>query len=230
MAKILIVEDEPAIADSITYALQTDGCVVAWKTTGDEALRALLQERFDLVVLDIGLPDLNGFDVCRQIRAHSDIPVIFLTARSAEIDRVVGLELGADDYVPKPFSPRELSARVRAVLRRAKPAPTAPHPVENTGPTPFEIDSHRRKITYFGETLDLSRYEYGLLEVLISRPGWVFTRDMLMDRVWQAPEFSMDRTVDAHVKMLRAKLRGVRPEIEAIQTHRGLGYSLKEDW
>lgn len=231
MPRILLVEDEPAIADTITYALQTDGCEVAWRTTGGEALQALEEESYDLVVLDIGLPDANGFDVCRRIRSHSEIPVIFLTARASEIDRVVGLELGADDYVAKPFSPRELSARVRAVLRRVKPteAQEAGTGAESS-PTPFMIDTHRRKISYFGQPLDLSRYEYGLLEVLVSRPGWVFSRDMLMDRVWQAPEFSMDRTVDAHIKMLRAKLRKVRPDIEAIQTHRGLGYALKESW
>lgn len=235
MQKILVVEDEPAIADTITYALQSEGFGVEWRMTGAEALAALEQNTFDLLVLDVGLPDQNGFDLFRTIRTRSTVPVIFLTARSGEIDRIVGLELGADDYVPKPFSPRELTARVRAVLRRsgaaAAPMPEiAPQGAPVAGKTPFAIDVQRRKISYFGQALELTRYEYGLLEVLVSRPGWVFTRDMLMDRVWQAPEFSMDRTVDAHIKMLRAKLKKVRPDIDAIETHRGLGYSLRETW
>lgn len=224
--RILVVEDEPAIADNISYALSTEGFEVDWCTTGEEAKTLLAEGDLSLVVLDIGLPDCNGFDLCRAIRKTSRIPVIFLTARADEVDRVVGLEIGADDYVVKPFSPRELAARVRAVLRRA---PASGDEGAAGGTTsPFVVDKARARISYFGTPLDLSRYEYRLLEVLISRPGWVFSRDKLMDMVWEAPEASFDRTVDTHIKTIRAKLKQVKPSLNAIRTHRGLGYSLEE--
>jgi two-component system catabolic regulation response regulator CreB len=176
-----------------------------------------------LVLLDIGLPDISGVEVCRQIRQRHDVPVIFLTARSGEVDRVVGLELGADDYVIKPFSPRELAARVKAVLRRAaRPASAAP------GGAAFQVDEERCHISYFGKSLDLSRQEYRLLCLLIKRPGRVYSREQLMDLAWESPEASMDRTVDAHIKNIRSKLRAVRPDLDPIATHRGMGYSLKE--
>jgi two-component system catabolic regulation response regulator CreB len=219
--KILLVEDEPGIADTITYALETEGMTVAWCSTGEDALAALAEQDADLVILDIGLPDLNGFDLCRDIRAHSSVPVIFLTARTDEVDRVAGLEMGGDDYVVKPFSPRELSARVRAVLRRTAGRPDTP------APSAFSIDPKRFVISYCGEPLDLARYEYRILEVLIGRPGWVFSRDKLMELVWEEPEASLDRTVDTHIKTLRAKLRKIRPDLNPIRTHRGLGYSLE---
>lgn len=226
--KILVVEDEPAIADNITYALRTEGFEVAWCSTGEEAIRVLDENGISLMVLDVGLPDLNGFELCKQIRKTSAVPIIFLTARTDEIDRVVGLEIGGDDYVPKPFSPRELTARVKAVLRRF---PSADDGSGAAGVhSPFLIDRQRMTIWYFGKPLDLSRYEFKILEVLIGRPGWVFSREKLMDLVWEEPEASMDRTVDTHVKTLRAKLRTIKPGSDPIQTHRGLGYSLKESW
>jgi two-component system catabolic regulation response regulator CreB len=172
----------------------------------------------------VGLPDINGFELCKQIRRESALPIVFLTARSQEVDRVVGLEIGGDDYVVKPFSPRELTARVKAILRRTQPGNTA-GPVEHTT---WHIDTARRRITYFGQPLDLSRTEFDLLHTFIRRPGQVFTRDQLMDAVWDEPETSMDRTVDAHIKNLRAKLRAVRPDVDPIVTHRGTGYALKE--
>ena len=224
MQRILVVEDEPAIADNITYALQTEGFAVDWCATAEEALRLLDSSTISLIVLDVGLPDRNGFDLCRDIRKNSDVPVIFLTARAAEVDRIVGLEIGADDYMPKPFSPRELAARVRAVLRRSPNADSG-----KTGPpSRFAIDAQRMRISYCGEPLNLSRYEYRLLELLLRRPGWVFSREQIMEHVWEEPEASMDRTVDTHVKTIRAKLRRITPESDPIQTHRGLGYSLKE--
>lgn len=225
---VLVVEDEPAIADNIAYALQTDGFDVVRCTTGGEALEALTRENIALIVLDVGLPDWNGFDLCREIRRSSGVPILFLTARTDEVDRVVGLEIGGDDYVSKPFSPRELSARVKAILRRV---PADGEPVETARvDIPFVIDKNRRVILYFGTPLDLSRYEFGILEVLIGRPGWIFSREQLMERVWEAPESSTDRTVDTHVKTLRAKLRTVRPEVDPIKTHRGIGYALRESW
>jgi two-component system, OmpR family, catabolic regulation response regulator CreB len=256
--RILIIEDEPAIADNIVYALETEGFLCRWCATGGEGLSALdgaapgggqnaagPAGTFDLAVLDVGLPDIGGFELCREIRKRHDLPILFLTARAGEIDRVVGLELGADDYVVKPFSPRELAARIKAILRRtsnaggAATAATAathsvPAPADAAPPIasalPFRIDGDRLIIAYFEKPLELSRYEYRLLLVLLEKPGRVWSREQLMERAWDSPESSLDRTVDAHVKSLRAKLREVRPGIDAIRTHRGMGYSLKEDW
>jgi two-component system, OmpR family, catabolic regulation response regulator CreB len=220
---ILVVEDEPTIADAVQYALESEGFQCQRLTTGAEVMETLARQPVSLVVLDIGLPDLSGTEICRQIRQQHDVPVIFLTARSAEVDRVVGLELGADDYVTKPFSPRELAARVKAVLRRSNRAPS-PRP----SGTAFSVDAERYQISYFGTALDLSRQEYRLLSLLIKHPGRVYSRDQLMDLAWESPEASMDRTVDAHIKNIRAKLRVVRPDLDPIATHRGTGYSLKE--
>jgi len=218
---ILIVEDELAIADSIAYALRTDGFTPLHVSLGADALDAMrAADAPQLVVLDVGLPDLNGFEVCRQLRQFSNVPVIFLTARSDEIDRIVGLEIGADDYVTKPFSPRELVARIRVVLRRLVPPPVPAAPVR------FELRQHEARVIFCGQALDLTRYEYLLLKTLLERPGHVLSRAQLMDRVWADSPDTLDRTVDAHVKSLRAKLRLIDPATDPIQTHRGLGYSL----
>jgi len=175
---------------------------------------------YDLAILDVGLPDLGGFALCRELRRNGDLPVIFLTAHAAEAERVLGFELGADDYVTKPFSPRELVARVRAVLRRAQGAAPATHV------NGFEHDAEGHRIRWRGQWLDLTRYEYGLLAALIQRPGAVLSRSQLMDRVWGDALESGDRTVDTHVKTLRAKLHAVDPTADPIRTHRGLGYSI----
>jgi two-component system catabolic regulation response regulator CreB len=222
--RILIVDDEPAIADAIRYVLETDGFETLSLSEGSPVLPLLQSERIDLIVLDVGLPDINGFDLCREIRKISNTPIMFLTARTTEIDRVVGLEIGADDYVVKPFSPRELSARIKAILRRSKTG----QPTES-GSRAFEVNESKRQITYFGKPLDLSNYEYRILTTFIRRPGHVYSRSQLMDLAWDVPEASMDRTVDAHVKNLRAKLKSIEPDIEPIITHRGAGYSLKEN-
>lgn len=229
--RILIVEDESSIADTIQFPLETDGCVTERCGTGGEALDLLAKERFDLVVLDVGLPDMTGFEVCRRIRVTSNVPILFLTARSEEIDRVVGLEIGGDDYVSKPFRPRELSARIRAILRRVSlPDPVdQPPATTDTNGAGLSIDRERKVVRYFGERLTLSRYEFRLLEILANAPGRVYSRAQLMEAAWEEPEASMERTVDAHIKSLRSKLRQVRPEIDAIQTHRGFGYSLLEE-
>ena len=224
--RILVVEDEPAITETIQYALETDGFETLCVATGKPVLSLLEEQPIDLIVLDIGLPDISGVELCKELRESHRVPVIFLTARKDEIDRVVGLEIGADDYVVKPFSPRELSARIRAVLRRVHKQPAALQPSPTRG---FRIDDSRRRITYCGAPLDLSRYEYNLLKVLVLRPGHVFSRDQLMDLAWEVPEASMDRTVDAHIKNIRIKLKAVTPEIDPIVTHRGVGYSLRED-
>jgi two-component system catabolic regulation response regulator CreB len=225
--RILIVEDEPGIADTLQYALRTDGFEPAWAATGEEAMAQLRKQPPALVILDVGLPDINGFELFKRLREVADVPVVFLTARSDEIDRVVGLELGADDYVPKPFSPRELVARVRSILRRA--TKTAAPAASSAPALPIQIDDGRRQIRFYGKLLELSRYEYGLLKTLASRPGHVFTRDALLERVWDDPGDSLDRTVDAHVKTLRAKMKQIAPGLDPIRTHRGTGYALAED-
>ena len=224
--RILVVEDEPAIADTIVYALSSDGFEPHWCATGGAALDAARGGGFALAVLDVGLPDINGLELFKQLQRDGGLPAIFLTARSTEIDRVVGLELGADDYIAKPFSPRELVARVRTVLRRVqRSVPVAEAPPSSGG---FDIDDERKTIRLHGRALDLSRTEYRLLKVLIERPGRVFSRDELMERAWDDPASAFDRTVDAHVKALRAKLRAAAPQDDPIVTHRGLGYSLRE--
>ncbi len=225
---ILVVEDEPGIADTLQYALRTDGFEPHWEATGEAARVQLREQGAALVILDVGLPDLNGFEVFKRVRAFSEVPVVFLTARADEIDRVVGLELGADDYVAKPFSPRELVARVRTILRRAAKA-AAPGAPPLPPPLPFAVDEGRRLIRFYGRPLELSRYEYGLLKTLVEHPGHVFSRDVLLDKVWDTHSESLDRTVDAHVKTLRAKLKAVAPGLEPIRTHRGSGYALAED-
>ncbi|WP_027781069.1 MULTISPECIES: two-component system response regulator CreB [Burkholderia] len=239
---ILIVEDEQAIADTIVYALGTDGMQTVHCTLGQAALERLRDTRVDLVVLDVGLPDLGGFEVCRRLRTFTDVPVIFLTARHDEIDRIVGLEIGADDYVVKPFSPRELAARVRVILRRfhraaaPEPAPVTtlePAPVTTPADAPapvaagFTLDADGARVSWLGHALDLTRYEFGLLALLVRHPGRIYSREQLMDLVWHEALDSADRTVDTHVKTLRAKLRAIDPERDPIRTHRGMGYSLQ---
>ena len=221
---ILIVEDEPAIADTIQYTLETEGFKTVCLYSGESVMPVMSEQSIDLIVLDVGLPDINGFELCKTIRKDHATPIIFLTARADEIDRVVGLEIGGDDYITKPFSPRELSARVKAVLRRARPII-----VDTLSKKTFQIDESRRRISYFGQALDLSRYEYNILKTFIRRPGHVYSRDQLMNMAWDEPEASMDRTVDAHIKNIRAKLKTIQPGIDPIVTHRGMGYSLKED-
>jgi len=229
--RIFLVEDEPAIADTLLYALRTEGFAPEWHSTGSKVLAALAKgDAPALVVLDVGLPDVSGFDLCKTIRArHNAMPILFLTARNSEIDRIVGLEIGGDDYVTKPFSPREIAARVKAILRRTQsPPPDFRPPITPAAPAPeFVIDAERCEVSFRGVKLELTRYEYRLLGVLIGRPGRVFSRDELMTRVWEDPGASLDRTVDAHIKTLRAKLRVIDPAQDPIQTHRGLGYALR---
>ena len=232
VAHVLVVEDEAAIAETVLYALRSEGYAASHCLLGGLALQQLQAGDIDLVVLDVGLPDLSGFEVCRRLRALpgpvAQVPVIFLTARNDELDRVLGLELGADDYMAKPFSPRELVARVRARLRRATPAPVAP-PAESGWQEhgAFAIDREGRRIRFQGHALDLTRYEYALLEALLQRPGAILSRAQLMDRGWDSAADSADRTVDTHVKTLRAKLRAAGASGEPIRTHRGLGYALE---
>lgn len=241
--RILIAEDEPGIADTLQYVLKSDGFTPVWCATAAEAIAQFTTAPPALAILDVGLPDLNGFELFKRLQAIGrssggpEVPMLFLTARSDEIDRVVGLELGADDYIAKPFSPRELVARVRTILRRSLRgasfqttvmAATAPL-YAATSANPFQLDSGRRQIRYYGRVLDLSRYEYGLLCLFVQRPGRVYTRDELLEMVWDDASDSFDRTVDAHIKTLRPKLKAIAPEVEPIRTLRGTGYALHED-
>ena len=227
MPKILLIEDEQAIADTVLYALSTEGFAAEHCTLGAAGLDSLRASAFDLVVMDVGLPDLNGFELCRQLRTFSMVPVIFLTARTSEIDRVVGLEIGADDYLTKPFSPRELVARVRVILRRAGNGNGLARPaVAEPADGGFRVDAAQARIWFEGQALELTRYEFLLLKTMLAQPERIFSREHLLQAVWTAPEHSLDRTVDTHIKTLRAKLRAVDAGLDPIRTHRGLGYSL----
>jgi two-component system, OmpR family, catabolic regulation response regulator CreB len=217
--RILLLEDEQAIADTLLYALRSEGFDVQHCRLAGEALAAFERQAPALVILDVGLPDGNGFDVCRVMRRRSDLPIIFLTARTEEIDRVLGLEMGADDYVSKPFSPREVCARVRAILRRSL-GPAAASAV-------LRLDEAAQRIHVAAGPLPLTRYEYRLLATLLRRPQRIFSRSELMSLVWDDAPETADRTVDAHVKLLRAKLRDAGLAGELIQTHRHMGYSLQ---
>ncbi|MBC3468201.1 two-component system response regulator CreB [Pseudomonas sp. RW10S2] len=224
MPHILIVEDESAIADTLVYALQADGHTTTWVNLGSAALDQMRQRPADLVILDIGLPDISGFETCRQLRRFSEVPVMFLSARDGEIDRVVGLEIGADDYVVKPFSPREVAARVRAILKRMAPRGEAVGEAQ-----PFEVDTRGMRILYRGQALTLTRHEFRLLHCLLEQPRRVFSREQLLDGLGVSSDAGYERTVDSHIKSLRAKLRQVVADAEPIQTHRGLGYSYSPD-
>lgn len=234
---IAIVEDESSIADVMVFALRNEGYRCRHHATGGACLEALAADDPAVILLDIGLPDGSGFEFFRRIRARSGVPVIFLTARGEEVDRVAGLEMGADDYVVKPFSVRELIARVRMVLRRAEsrgdtPALTmAANPApDGSAPAavgPFAHDEARRQIRYRGQLLVLTLHEYRLLGVLMRQPGRVLTRGQLLGQAWESPDHRLERTIDSHVKSLRAKLRTVDPASDPIRTHRGLGYSLE---
>jgi two-component system catabolic regulation response regulator CreB len=228
---IFIVEDEPSIAQTVQFTLEAEGFATQHFTTGAGCLAALEGGSPSLVLLDVGLADGSGFEFFRRIRQLTEAPVIFMTARGDEIDRVVGLEMGADDYIVKPFSLRELVARVRAVLRRvdAATATAAGKPdslVATRATEVFRIDTVRRQIYYHAQPLDLTLHEYRLLETMLSHPERVFTRGELLERGWDAPDHRLERTIDSHIKSLRNKLREIDPEANPICTHRGMGYSL----
>ena len=231
MQRILLVEDEPAIADTLIYALKTECFEVEHALTGQDALALHAKTPFDFVILDIGLPDITGLEVCKQLRENSSVPVLFLTARDGEVDRILGLELGGDDYVTKPFSPREIVARVRAIMRRSTNGESNGTPQNGTptnAPTGALLvhDEKSMRIVCAGTPLDLTAHEYKLILVFIRQPNRVYTRDQLLDHAWQDPGAVTDRTIDAHIKTIRAKLRVASPGSEdLIQTRRGLGYA-----
>lgn len=228
---IFIVEDEPSIAQTVQFTLEAEGFTTKHFPTGAGCLAALECTSPSLILLDVGLADGSGFEFFRRIRQLSEVPVIYMTARGDEIDRVVGLEMGADDYIVKPFSLRELVARIRVVLRRTEAAVATGVgkseqlvPADTTGV--FRIDTVRRQIHYHAQLLDLTLHEYRLLETLLSHPERVFTRGQLLERGWDAPDHRLERTIDSHIKSLRNKLHDIDPDANPICTHRGIGYSL----
>ena len=221
-AHVLLLEDDPAIARTVAYALEREGLRTTHSLLLQDARNLLRRSAFDLLVLDVGLPDGSGLDLCREVRAAGGTPVLMLSAHGEEIDRVLGLELGADDYLAKPFSPRELAARVKALLRRA--AAPAPAPVARA--TPFHDDRAGQRMYLHGQPLALTRREYRLLSCLLRGAGRIHSRDALLAAAWGDESDSQDRTVDTHIKTLRAKLREADPARDYISTHRGMGYSL----
>ena len=230
-AKLLLLEDDPAIARTVAYALERDGLTVTHSLLVHDARQQLQSARFDLLVLDVGLPDGSGLDLLRDVRNAAPtaaLPVLMLSAHGEEIDRVLGLELGADDYLTKPFSPRELAARVKALLRRAGNGNGNGHPATPTATASalFLDDETGQRISLRGQALPLTRREYRLLSHLLRGAGRIHSRDALLAAAWGDDSESTDRTVDTHIKTLRAKLREVDPGREYISTHRGMGYCI----
>jgi two-component system, OmpR family, catabolic regulation response regulator CreB len=228
MADIVIVEDEKSIADTLVFALAKEGFVTRWVRLGREAVEQVEQGRVALVILDVGLPDMTGFEACKAIRRFSEVPILFLTARAEEIDRVVGLEIGADDYVVKPFSPREVAARVRAILKRtAARAPVPEHPDVAVEQPEFAVDEGRLRISFRGRPLELTAQEFRLFAHLIAHPERVFSRQQLLEAIGSVGEVHYERNIDGHIRSLRAKVHEVDPDRDPIQTHRGFGYSFQ---
>ena len=229
-ARILLVDDEQPIQTLLSFPLQRDGYEVVQASDGREALARFAEQTFDLVVLDVMLPKMDGLEVCRRLRARSSVPIIMLTAKSEEIDKVLGLELGADDYITKPFSMREFRSRVKAALRRAgmgrADADDSEQPIEVLG---LRIDTIKRAVTRDGEAVPTTFVEFEILTALARSPGRVFTRDMLLARVWGDSAYRDPRTIDVHIRHLREKLETDPKEPEYIFTVRGVGYRFRDE-
>ena len=221
--RVLVVEDEPALVESVRYALEREGFAVAVAEDGNRAIERFRAERPSLVVLDLMLPQLSGLDVCRLIRAESTVPIIMLTAKDSEADKVSGLEIGADDYVTKPFSMRELLSRVRALLRRAGMG-AEPPPVEVLRGGPVELDVGRHEVRVRGDLVPFPPKEFELLETLLARKGRLLTRDFLISEVWGADYFGDTKTLDVHMKRIRRKVEDEPHDPVHLVTVRGLGY------
>ncbi len=223
---ILVVDDEPEIVRLVRSYLEQDGYRVVTAYNGQEALYAARHEKPDLVVLDILMPKMDGLEFTRRVRREQDVPIIMLTARADETDRIVGLEMGADDYVTKPFSPREVVARVRAVLRRAQPEPEAP-PILRSGP--ITLDRSKHSVTVDGEPADLTPTEFDVLKTLMTTPGRVYSRSEILEAVQGVAFEAYERTVDAHIKNLRQKIEPEPSTPQYILTVRGVGYRLNPE-
>ncbi len=226
-AAILVVDDEESIQKLLTYPLERDGYRVVQARDGEEALARFREEQPDLVLLDLALPKLDGLEVCRRIRAESSVPILMLTARDDEIDKVLGLEIGADDYITKPFSIRELRSRIRAAMRRASlaPQPEAVEVIESDG---LRIDLPRRAVEIRGKEAQLTYLEFELLRTLASTPGRVYTRQSLLDKLWGGAAYRDPRTIDVHVRHLREKIEQDPSDPEYIFTVRGVGYRFRD--
>lgn len=227
MTRVLVVEDEESFSDALSYMLRKEGFEVAVAATGPDALDSFDRAGADLVLLDLMLPGLPGTEVCRELRTKSNVPVIMLTAKDSEVDKVVGLELGADDYVTKPFSSRELVARIRAVLRRRGDVEELAPPTLEAGPVRMDVERH--VVTVSSREVPLPLKEFELLEVLLRNAGRVLTRMQLIDRVWGADYVGDTKTLDVHIKRLRAKIEPVPSTPRFIITVRGLGYKFEPD-
>jgi two-component system OmpR family response regulator len=223
---ILVVDDDPHIRDVVRFAFEKTGMAISIAQDGKEALRQFDREVHDLIVLDIGMPEMDGLEVCRQIRKTADTPILFLSARDEEIDRILGLEIGGDDYVTKPFSPRELVARVNAILRRVRTppaaAPVAARAMRHGGLT---IDPDARSAAFLGAPVALTALEFDILRTLLARPGFVFTRELILDAAYAGNIHVADRTIDSHVRNIRAKMAAAGCE-QAIETVHGVGFKL----
>lgn len=225
MTKILVVEDEASFSDALSYVLTKEGYEVVVADTGDGAIATYDKVGADLVLLDLMLPGLSGTEVCRQLRGRSNVPIIMLTAKDTEVDKVVGLELGADDYVTKPYSKAELIARIKAVLRRQSDLSESIDPVLVAGPVRIDVERHQVNVN--NESISLPLKEFELLEYLVRNSGRVLTRAQLIDRVWGSDYFGDTKTLDVHVKRLRAKIEKDPANPVFIQTIRGLGYKFE---
>jgi len=223
--RILVVDDEPSVTDLLAYNLRKALYDVKVAADGRAALRLAGEFQPDLILLDLMIPEVDGLDVCRELRKSSNVPVIMITARGEEIDRVIGLELGADDYVTKPFSVRELMARIKAVLRRVESQTTEPATIIS-GAGKLHMDVDRRIVTVADSVIELTRLEFDLLHRLLSNPGRVLTRERLLEQAWGYDYVGDTRAVDSAVKRLRAKLRAASPEADCIESVRGLGYRI----
>jgi DNA-binding response OmpR family regulator len=224
---ILLVDDEDAVQKLLAYPLERDGFRVVQARDGQEALEQFGRERIDLVVLDLMLPKLDGLEVCKRLRAESTVPIIMLTARDDELDKVLGLELGADDYITKPFSIREFRSRVRALLRRVATAPAGGRPDELNESEGLRIDLGTREVQAHGNPVQLTYVEFELLRTLASNAGRVYTRDQLLQALWGGSDYREPRTIDVHVRHLREKLERDPREPEYIVTVRGVGYRFR---
>ncbi|MBX5467878.1 MAG: response regulator transcription factor [Firmicutes bacterium] len=222
--RILVVDDEAAIVELVEYNLEREGFEVLTEAEGPKAVERARAERPDLIILDVMLPGMSGMDVCRELRKTTDVPIILLTARKDEVDRVLGLELGADDYVTKPFSPRELVARVKAILRRSQRQASEGEAVAASG---LVVDEERRQVTLDGRRLDLTFTEFELLATLAKNPGRAFSRDELLSRIWGQDFYGDARTVDVHIRHLREKLEEDPAAPRFIETVRGVGYRFR---
>jgi len=224
--QILVVEDEPSIAETLVHVLSEQGFEATRVATILEARETLGNNIYSAIVLDCGLPDGNGFDFCKEIRKTNEIPILFLTARSDEVDKIVGLEIGADDYVTKPFSPREVSARLKAIIKRVK------EPMSFGQDILFKVDEEKKRITYKGQLIETRPIEYEILRLLIKRPGRIYSREEIISHCWpDDPNMDSNRTVDTHIKTIRKKIREIDPKTDPksiLKTSSKLGFYLTE--